>query len=153
MVKAYRLNKEKKKKKSEPFDFQSLDGYSFKPKNKIKYPGITVTKFKVIKPVIVENLLKKKVEKKLEIYLQYLFYLLNESAGEEGATDMVLDDLARYQQMVKNCYQKYLGEKYIENLEKKIEFIKVQAKQREQELYQIRYMQEESYEEERKRAR
>ena len=147
MEKTYRLKKEKKKKKIKPCNFKKMDGYLFTPKNKIKYPGITVTKFKAVNPEIIENLLKKK----LELYLQYLFYLLNETDGEPGATDMVLDDLARYQQMVKNCYQKYLGEQYILELEKQIEYIKFCAKQREQELYQIKWM--EQMEEDLKRAR
>ena len=151
MEKTYRLKKEKKKKKIKSCNLKKIDGYIFTPKNKIKYPGITVTKFKAVNPEIIEKLLKKKVKKKLEVYLQYLFYLLNESNDEPGATDMVLDDLARYQQMVKNCYQKYLGEQYISELEKQIEYIKFCAKQREQELYQIRYM--EQMETERKRGR
>ena len=151
MEKTYRLKKEKKKKKIKSCNLKKIDGYIFTPKNKIKYPGITVTKFKAVNPEIIEKLLKKKVKKKLEVYLQYLFYLLNESNDEPGATDMVLDDLARYQQMVKNCYQKYLGEQYIIELEKQIEYIKFCAKQREQELYQMRYM--EQMETERKRGR
>ena len=151
MEKTYRLKKEKKKKKIKSCNLKKIDGYIFTPKNKIKYPGITVTKFKAVNPEIIEKLLKKKVKKKLEDYLQYLFYLLNESNDEPGATDMVLDDLARYQQMVKNCYQKYLGEQYISELEKQIEYIKFCAKQREQELYQMRYM--EQMETERKRGR
>ena len=151
MEKTYRLKKEKKKKKIKSCNLKKRDGYIFTPKNKIKYPGITVTKFKAVNPEIIEKLLKKKVKKKLEVYLQYLFYLLNESNDEPGATDMVLDDLARYQQMVKNCYQKYLGEQYISELEKQIEYIKFCAKQREQELYQMRYM--EQMETERKRGR
>ena len=151
MEKTYRLKKEKKKKKIKSCNLKKIYGYIFTPKNKIKYPGITVTKFKAVNPEIIEKLLKKKVKKKLEVYLQYLFYLLNESNDEPGATDMVLDDLARYQQMVKNCYQKYLGEQYISELEKQIEYIKFCAKQREQELYQMRYM--EQMETERKRGR
>ena len=151
MEKTYRLKKEKKKKKIKSCNLKKIDGYILTPKNKIKYPGITVTKFKAVNPEIIEKLLKKKVKKKLEVYLQYLFYLLNESNDEPGATDMVLDDLARYQQMVKNCYQKYLGEQYISELEKQIEYIKFCAKQREQELYQMRYM--EQMETERKRGR
>ena len=151
MEKTYRLKKEKKKKKIKSCNLKKIDGYNFTPKNNIKYPGITVTKFKAVNPEIIEKLLKKKVKKKLEVYLQYLFYLLNESNDEPGATDMVLDDLARYQQMVKNCYQKYLGEQYISELEKQIEYIKFCAKQREQELYQMRYM--EQMETERKRGR
>ena len=151
MEKTYRLKKEKKKKKIKSCNLKKIDGYIFTPKNKIKYPGITVTKFKAVNPEIIEKLLKKKVKKKLEVYLQYLFYLLNESNDEPGATDMVLDDLARYQQMVKNCYQKYLGEQYISELEKQIEYIKFCAKQREQELYQMRYM--EQMETERNRGR
>jgi hypothetical protein len=151
LEKTYRLKRDKKKKKIKSCNLKKIDGYLFTPKNKIKYPGITVTKFKAVKPEIIENLLKKKVKKKLELYLQYLFYLLNETDGEPGATDMVLDDLARYQQMVKNCYQKYLGEQYILELEKQIEYIKFCAKQREQELYQIKWM--EQMEEDLKRAR
>ena len=151
MEKTYRLKKEKKKKKIKSCNLNKIDGYIFTPKNKIKYTGITVTKFKAVNPEIIEKLLKKKVKKKLEVYLQYLFYLLNESNDEPGATAMVLDDLARYQQMVKNCYQKYLGEQYISELEKQIEYIKFCAKQREQELYQMRYM--EQMETERKRGR
>ena len=142
MKKTYHLTKDKKKKKIKTTNLKTVDGYVFKPKNKIKYPGITVTKFKAIDREIIERLLKKKVKKKLEVYLQYLFYLLNETDGEPGATDIVLDDLARYQQMVKNCYQKYLGEQYVSELEKEIAYIKFCAKQREQEIYQIRWMQQ-----------
>lgn len=151
MTKKYHLEKENNKKKLNDCNLKQMNGYSFKPKNKIKYPGVIVTKIDVINPTLIEKLLKKKVKKKLDIYLQYLIYLLNESDGEEGATDMVLDELERYRQMVNNCYQKYLTEKYMRLFNEKIEFMKYEVKRRKEELYQIQYQEE--LEEERRRSR
>ncbi|MBS7021230.1 MAG: hypothetical protein KH135_05160 [Firmicutes bacterium] len=151
MTKKYHLEKDKKVKKVNDSSLKQIDGYSFKPKNKIKYPGVIVTKIDVMNPTFIEKLLKKKVKKKLDIYLQYLIYLLNETDGEEGATDMVLDELERYRQMVNNCYQKYLSEKYMKIFNEKIEFMKYEVKRRKKEMEQINY--QEGLEEERRRSR
>ena len=45
-------------------------------------------------------------------------------------------------EMILDHYQKYLGEQYVSELEKEIAYIKFCAKQREQEIYQIRWMQQ-----------
>ena len=121
MKKTYHLTKDKKKKKIKTTNLKTVDGYVFKPKNKIKYPGITVTKFKAIDREIIERLLKKKVKKKLEVYLgggiSKNIVVRKKSGGVAVERTFPVNSPA-------------------------IAYIKFCAKQREQEIYQIRWMQQ-----------
>lgn len=107
------------------FDYDRIsDGFNITPKNQIDYDGIKVNKLIIIKQVFVEKVLRKKIKKKLEIYLQYIIDLID----DDDATDSenlreVLNDLTRYKDILKYKYNKYLNQEYIELMIKKIELL------------------------------
>lgn len=109
-------------------DHDLLNGLMFTPKNGIKYDGITVNKAMIIKPSFIEKVLKKKNKRKLELYLQYVITLLDNDDADGEAIGSALSDLDRYRSIIKNNYRKYLDDKYIELLLKKIALIEHELK-------------------------
>ncbi len=78
-------------------------------------------------------MLKKKNQRKLDYYLQYIISLIdNDDTGNEdnSAFRIALNDLTRYREMVEYKYRKYLDDKYINLLLKKIDFLEHEIKSR-----------------------
>ena len=100
-------------------DYQHLDGYQVKPLNRVSYSGIKVNKMILVKPSYIEKVLKKKIQRKLDMYLKFT-----------TPTDLrnALNDLTRYKNMVSNIYRKYLEEKYITLLLNKIALLEQEIK-------------------------
>ncbi len=110
-------------------NYNNFDGFKVKPRNKIKHSGIRVDSLTVTNRDFIDQVLKKKTKKKLELYLQYIISLID----DEGSTDptgimLALDDLERYKGIVDYQYRKYLDEKYTELLLKKIELLERELK-------------------------
>lgn len=133
------MNKEKKyvleKDKFSAEDFKvsctKMCGFEVKPKNQIPYDGIQVNSLLMVKPAFVEKVLKKKNKRKIEHYLNYIIELLdNEDDSEEAPSNLseALNDLARYKDIIKYKYCKYLDDKYIELLLRKIDLLEHQLK-------------------------
>lgn len=102
-------------------DYNKLKGFLVQPRNHVEYDGVVVNKMILIKPSFIEKILKRKVKRKLDAYLQYIIRLMDEEDNEDGAViEMVLNDLDRYKRLIINKYRRYLDEKYIELLMKKI---------------------------------
>lgn len=124
MTRNYKLIKRNKfKSKKINLDLHNNNGYRVKPKNKIKYDGIVVNEMMIIKPSMIEKLLKRKINNKLTGYLDYIIEVLDSDETDSGRVGTVLSDLNRYREIVKNNYRQYLNEKYIELLLKKIELL------------------------------
>lgn len=117
-----------KAKRTIDLDVKSLNGYIFKPKNKVKYNGIEVNEMMVINNSFVEKILKKKVQKKLELYLKYIMEILDSSSSDGGKLAEALTDVEKYKSIINNTYAKYLDEKYLNILNKKIELLKQELK-------------------------
>lgn len=109
----------------------SNDGFKFKPKNHISYSGVTVSKMVMINPSFIEKVLKRKIEKRLELYLRFIVSILN-SDDDTDPTDLraALNDLTRYKTIVKNKYLDYLDQKYALLLMKKMELLENELKSR-----------------------
>lgn len=105
-------------------------GYKITPKNKVKYDGVVVNEMMIIKPTLIEKLLKRKISVKLDNYLQYIISVLDDESSDAGRIGTVLSDLNRYREIVKNNYRQYLNEKYIELLLKKIELLEYELKKK-----------------------
>ena len=60
-------------------DYKKKKGFKFTPLNKIKYDGIVVNKMIVIKPNFIEKVLKKKIKRQLDTYLQYIVNILDKT--------------------------------------------------------------------------
>lgn len=109
-------------------DYTKFNGFKVKPKNNIKYKGIKVNSLVIIKPIFIEKLLKKKVKRKLNFYLQYIISLMDDESSDPSDLKMALDDLERYKSIVEYKYRKYLDQKYINLLLKKIDLLEHEIK-------------------------
>ena len=102
-------------------DYNKLKGFNFNPKNRIKYDGIVVNKVVIIKPTMIEKVLKRKIKKKLDLYLKLIIRFIESNDSSDGdALKEALNDLTRYKSIINHKYQKYLDEKYLKILIKKI---------------------------------
>lgn len=111
-------------------DYSKIAGFSFKPKNNVKYNGVVVNKLVVMKPSFVEKVLRRKTKKRLEMFLQFIINLLDndETSSDPSMVRAALNELTRYKQLVKNKYRLYLEERYASLLIKKIEILEQELK-------------------------
>lgn len=119
--KHYYINKNNFNKEIIYLDFDKLKGIDFSPKNKIKYDGIVVNKMVIIKPSMIEKILKRKIRKKLDLYLKLIIKFIESEDSDNGESlREALNDLTRYKNIIMHKYMKYLDEKYLKLLSKKI---------------------------------
>lgn len=112
-------------------DYDKLKGFNFSPKNNVKYDGIIVNKMVVIKPSMIEKILRKKIKRKLDLYLKLIIKFIESDSGEDdGALRETLNDLTRYKSIIKHKYQKYLDEKYLKILLKKVTLLEYEINSR-----------------------
>ncbi len=112
-------------------DNRKLRGFQVTPKNQVKYDGVQVNHMTVIKPAFIEKVLKRKIKRRLDLYLQYIIRLLDDTENHSGGNDgirIALNDLDRYKSIIRNKYRMYLDEKYIELLLKKIVLLERELK-------------------------
>lgn len=120
----YYINKNNPTKEIIYLDFNKLKGFDFSPKNKIQYEGIVVNKMVIIKPSMIEKILKKKIKKKLDLYLKLIIKFIESEDSDNGESlREALNDLTRYKSIIANKYMKYLDEKYLKLLIKKISIL------------------------------
>ena len=102
-------------------DYDKLSGFNFNPRNNVKYDGIVVNKMVVIKPSMIEKVLRRKIKRKLDLYLKLIIRFIESDDSESGNTlREALNDLTRYKSIINHKYKKYLDEKYLKVLLKKI---------------------------------
>lgn len=128
--KNYTIEKSKLSTKEFHISTTKLNGYEVKPKNQVPYEGIQVNSLLMIKPAFIEKVLKKKNKRKIEYYLNYIIELLDSDDTDETPTNLklALNDLARYRDIIKYKYFKYLDDKYLELLLRKIDLLEHQLK-------------------------
>ena len=102
-------------------DYSKIDGFKVNPKNNINYPGIEINSMILIKPIFIEKILKRKIKRKLNLYLNYIVEESNDDSGDNY--DQVLSNIDRYRGIVEYKYRKYLDDKYINLLLKKINIL------------------------------
>lgn len=124
----YLLTKDSNTKELVVLDYNKLNGYEFSPKNSSDYIGLNVNKMVVIKPSFVEKVLKRKVKRKLDLYLKFIVNILDDEDTDPTNLRIVLDDVERYRRTIINKYQLYLDEKYINLLLKKIDLLSHEIK-------------------------
>lgn len=124
--KHYYIEKNKVKYKTN-LDVLKMKGFKVTPQNKYEYPGVEVKSMLLIKPSFIEKLLVKKTKRKLEYYLKYIINILDES-DDDGDLRQALNDLTRYKSIVRHKYKKFLDDKYIDLLTKKISMLERELK-------------------------
>ena len=90
----YLLNRDANTKEVVVLDYNKLHGYEFIPKNSSEYIGVNINKMVVIKPSFVEKVLKKKVKRKLDLYLQFIVSILDDEDTDPTSLRRVLDDVS-----------------------------------------------------------
>lgn len=126
--KRYKIKKRSIKYKKIKLNTTNLNGYIIKPKNKINYDGVSVKSMVIINIDLIRTLLKKKIKKKLDLYLQFLINVLDEEDTDPGHLMFALNDLDRYRRTVINNYQKYLEKKYMKILIDKMDLLEQELK-------------------------
>lgn len=111
-------------------DYTKIDGYKVKPKEYLPYEGIAVNKMILIKPSLVEKVLKRKIKIKLDKYMQYVISLIDDEDDGEDNFIEALNELSRYKEMIRGTYAKFLDEKYIKLLLKKIALLEEEIKRK-----------------------
>ena len=111
-------------------NFKDIEGFNFKPMNKMHYDGVTVKKMVMINSSFVETVLKKKIKKRLELYLRFIISIIDNDSDDTDITDLrtALNDLTRYKEIIKFKYQKFLDEKYVTFLLQKIDLLEQELK-------------------------
>ncbi len=124
----YKLHKTSDNKNLLDLKDGKIDGFRFAPKYTNEYMGMEVNKMVVINPSLIEKVLKKKIKRKLDLYLQFIVSVIDDEDTDPSNLRYVLDDLERYRRTIINKYQHYLDEKYINLLLKKIEVLNNELK-------------------------
>lgn len=106
-------------------NYKEIEGYKVSPKNSFPYKGIAVESMFLIKPSFIEKIIKKKIKRKLEFYLNYLIEL---SDDDDTSARIALDELTRYKEAVEYKYRKFLDDKYLNLLNKKISLLEHEIK-------------------------
>lgn len=109
-------------------DYSKMGGLDISPKNRISYDGIVVNKLVIIKSSFIERILKKKIKRKLELYLKFIMDFIDSDEDDGNSLREALNDITRYKEIINYKYRKYLGDKYIDQLLKKIEFLEHELK-------------------------
>ena len=107
-------------------DYNKIDGYKVMPKNDIKYPGVKINYLIIIKPSFIEKVLKKKVKIKLDYYLKYFIAVIDDDSDSDSRK--ALGELERFKETIEYKYRKYLDDKYINLLLKKVSLLEKEIK-------------------------
>ena len=123
-TKRYYINKKNPNKEIIFIDYDRMKGFDFSPKNNINYDGIVVNKMVIIKPSMIKKVLMRKIKKKLDLYLKLIIRFIESDDSDNGESlREALNDLTRYKSIIAHKYRKYLDEKYLSILAKKINIL------------------------------
>ena len=128
----YKLVKRKriKYKKMLKMKIRKTTGFRVKPKNKVAYDGIEVNELLILKKRFIANLLKKKIKRKLDLYLDLIIDDTDDTDTSASSYKEHLDELSRFMDIIKYKYKKFLDKKYTNLLIKKIELLEYELKEK-----------------------
>lgn len=115
-------------------DYSHLHGFKIKPGNNVPYEGVEVGRLVLVKPSLIENVLKRKIKHKLDAYLTFLFTVIDDEDEDPDALELVIDDVTRYKNIIMNKYSKFLDKKYIKRLLKKVGMVELELNNKLEEL-------------------
>ncbi len=115
-------------------DYSRLHGFKIKPQNNVPYEGIEVSKLELIEPELIKKVLKRKIKHKLDMYLNFLFSILDDDNDDPEELSLVIDDLVKYKKIIMNKYSKFLDKSYINTLLKKVGMVEKELKLKLEEL-------------------
>ncbi len=112
-------------------DSTKIFGFKVKPKNKIKYDGVKVDNVLLVKPHLIENVIKKKIIHQINDYLNFLVLILNdEDETDSSDVALVLEDVVRYRDKIIRKYSQYLKIQDIKELMNKMIFVESELREK-----------------------
>lgn len=126
-------NKKKNKNKLiDETELVELDGFMMGSKNKtFKIDGSEVRDIKVVDTKLASALVNKQVSKKYEKLIIYLTELLVDDDDDSGETYReALNQIEKFRQEIKNKYRKFLKQKELEVMSKKLIILQKEANKR-----------------------
>ena len=139
----YYISKKGKNNEIVYIDYNKLSGFDIKPRNNVKYDGIVVNKMIIIKPTMIEKVLKRKIKNKLNLYLSLIIDMIdNGDSSDDTNLREALNDLSRYKNIIDYKYKKYLDDKYFNLLKKKIDLLEYELKSKIEVVKQNAYLEE-----------
>ena len=106
-------------------DYSHLHGFKIKPGNNVPYEGVEVGRLVLVKPSLIENVLKRNT---------FLFTVIDDEDEDPDALELVIDDVTRYKNIIMNKYSKFLDKKYIKRLLKKVGMVELELNNKLEEL-------------------
>lgn len=128
MAKHYICDKENNQIIQGSLGFDKLKGFNIKPQNKIKYEGVEVGHLTLLEPSLIEKVLKRKTQRQLNAYLNYIISTLDSTDTDSGDLVLILDDVKEYKNLIINKYAPFLDPKYIKKILLKVKFIEDELK-------------------------
>ena len=125
-------NKKKNKNKLvDKTELIELDGFMMGSKNKVyKIKGNEVRDIKVIDTNLASALVKQQVSKKYEKLIAYLTELLVDDDDSGDTYREALNQIEKFRQEIKNKYRKFLKQKELETMSKKLIILQKEANKR-----------------------
>ena len=124
----------KKKNKNKLIDkteIIELDGFMMGSKNKtFKIEGNEVRDIKVVDTKLASALVTKQVSKKYEKLINYLTELLIDDDDSGETYREALNQIEKFRQEIKNKYRKFLKQKELEMMSKKLVILQKEANKR-----------------------
>jgi D-serine dehydratase len=110
-------------------EYEKLKGFNVKPKDSLEIEDmINVNEMIVINPGLIEKLVSKKCKRRLEKIIMMLSVVYEDENSDDGAIQMVLDEMEKFKTMLRKKYKDYLKKEEYKLYLKKIEILENEAK-------------------------
>lgn len=121
--KYYQITRQSYDGKVDKINYDEMGGFCFKPKNNIKNDGILVDRMLLVKPSLIDNVLKRKIKRKIEKFLKIVIENIENDDEDPSNLRHALNDLTRYKSIITNKYRKYIEQEYYNEAKKKIQLL------------------------------
>ena len=139
---SYLIVKNKDSRRCINSSFKVLSGYKVIPKKPVIIDNmIKVNQMNVIDPDLIEKLLCKKIEKKIEMLIFKIVNIMD--SDDDGDAQKALTEAERIKYILVNEYSKFLDEEYIKKTTRKLQIIVNELKVRMMLKYQYTDVKEE----------
>ena len=116
-------------------EYEKLKGFSVKPKSDVSFEDmINVNEMILINPSLIEKLISKKCTKSFDKILKMLSIVSDDEDDEDSGYLLILDEIARFKNLLVNKYKFYMEEKAYELNIKKLELLEQEIEHRRQAL-------------------
>ena len=110
-------------------EYEKLKGFNVKPKESLSIEDmINVNEMIVINPGLIEKLVSKKCKRRLEKIIMMLSIIYEDESCDDGAIELVLDELEKFKSMIRKKYKDYLKKEEYKLYLKKIEILESEAR-------------------------